>query len=235
LAISEVHYRLLEQLREEGKLPQKCDLLEIGEANWYGDFDPATIGILSGTDSLSYRQVVLRMYDNLIQPNSVTSIDQGGGDKAIRHDLNQSIDLEREFGIVVNHGTAEHVFNIANVYRVAHDHCEVGGMMIHESPWLGWPDHGFYCLQPTLFYDVARANNYRIELLCGEDITNKNAYRFDSREDLLQQVRAGDLPDNLCLFVAFRKLFDKPFEIPQQHIYTGYASREVQEAWLQLR
>lgn len=32
--------------------------------------------------------------------------------------------------------------------------------MIHGMPFHGWIDHGFYCFQPTFYWDLAAANRY---------------------------------------------------------------------------
>jgi SAM-dependent methyltransferase len=92
------------------------------------------------------------------------------------HDLNQPLpgDLEEAFGLVLDSGTLEHVFDVRqaleNVVRAA----RVGGWVIHFSPAAD-VDHGFYSFSPTLFYDLYEANGFVdarcfIQLLDPEDL-----------------------------------------------------------------
>ncbi len=160
MAIAGPHYRCLRDLHEAGQLPQGGSILEIGEANWYGD-----IPVPRELAADNPYTVVKNLYFALFATWDVVSIDFHGPN-ALKLDLNEPISLAPgTFNVVFNHGTAEHVFNIANVLRVMHDHCVNGGLMIHESPFTGWIDHGFYTLQPTLYFDVASANGYEIVMM----------------------------------------------------------------------
>lgn len=240
MAISEVHFRLLCELRDLGTFSPGGNLLEIGEANVYGDFEPEVIiqekfeqtgcqEILNGEDQFKLARMV---YDATIKPAHRDAIDMHG-QTSIKANLNEPIQFDRSYETVINHGTAEHIFNIGQVFQTMHEACAVGGVMIHESPFTGWIDHGFYSLQPTLFYDLAHANSYRIELLGLEEISGKTFTRIHSREAIGKLN--GKLPKNANLFVVFRKLFDNPFRVPMQAVYAGTASESVVKAWYQNR
>jgi hypothetical protein len=255
MAISEVHFDLLCELRRRGVVGGQR-LLELGEANLYGDMHPQRIidaieEFRPGEDDLCGNKTSIREIIACGKPSQLHlkrlarqiyyamgirwegSIDSGGD--CYKFDLNEPINLNRRFSLLYNHGTAEHIFNVANVFKIAHDHCEPGGLIIHELPWTGWIDHGFYSLQPTLFYDLALANCYRIELFAAMELKSKKVIRFECREDVSRKVRNGEIGGNLNLFVCFRKMFDAEFRIPQQGVYSGKVSNEVSEAWTDLR
>jgi hypothetical protein len=237
MAISATHYMILRELKQRGVLPQGGSILEIGQANWYGDAPPSIVdpGLPNDTDSF---QVARRLYEILCEPWSVLSIDlDPAAPGALRLDLNKFEDsVEPEHDLVVNHGTAEHVFNIANVFRLMHEATKPGGLMIHEAPFTGWVDHGFYCLQPTLFWDVAAANGYEMVGVWGEHLASRSYFAIESREALLERRRCDQLPDNAMLFVAMRKgAEDAPFRVPMQGVYAGQVSTEAISAWKELR
>jgi hypothetical protein len=234
VAISATHYALLKELRTRNELPQGGRILEIGAANWYGDCDPREF---AGDETDSFA-IVRKLYESLMSPEVVAAIDMDHTAKdALPHDLNERFRPASEcrFDLAINHGTAEHIFNIANVFRIMHDATKVGGLMIHESPFTGWVDHGFYCLQPTLFWDVAHANSYKIVLMACEHLSSKSYFLVRDRDELLEHKRLDRLADNLMLFVAMRKAVDAPFKVPMQGVYAGNVSAGVQSAWRELR
>ncbi len=258
MAISASHYRLLKLLRERGELAVGQPILEIGQANYYMDGDPrewhADIdefvaedkrGLLHSRLSLALRPnggcetyTLARMVYAILFGADETpdAIDFDGFDfKAKRHDLNLPFDGLEQYATVINHGTAEHIFNIAQVFRTIHDAAQVGGLMIHESPFTGWVDHGFYCLQPTLFYDVARANGYEMVLTALEHLPSQSYVEVKSREEIHALAARDQLAYNAMLFVAMRKTAEGEFKIPQQGVYAKSVSESVQQSWKELR
>lgn len=231
MAISAPHYRALQTLAERCELPIGGRILEIGEANWYGDIEPPFLA----NGAWAAWDVVKAVYQSLMHPQEVCSIDFDGTPAAKKYDLNQQCSPNPIFDVVYNHGTAEHIFNIANVFRFAHDSCKVGGLMIHESPFTGWIDHGFYCLQPTLFYDVAAANGYDIRHVAMEHIESKWLCEVSSREEIHKLARQYQIPNNAMLYVAMRRTNQAAFQIPMQGVYARTVSQETQKAWRALR
>ena len=232
MAISAPHYHCLKELHRCGELPQGGSLLEIGEANWYGDIDPESVGLNRSDDLFA---IAKQVYLQLFAARTLAAIDANGTPAAHRMDLNQPIDLGWQFETVINHGTLEHVFNAAQVLQTMHNHCAVGGLMIHESPFTGWIDHGFYTIQPTLYFDLAAANKYEILHLAVTSLDHPLPVVVDSREQLLEMARLGTLPSNAMLFVALSKTTDGPFKIPMQGYYAQTISSEAAEAWEVLR
>ena len=86
-------------------------------------------------------------------------------DDAIRIDLNREqvpAEMRGRFDIVTNGGTTEHVANQDNTFRVIHDLCRPGGLMIHEVPCQAMITHGLINYNPKFFSNLARANAYEI-------------------------------------------------------------------------
>lgn len=228
MAITKTHYELLKLLHSHGELPQGGSILEIGEANVYGDFDCQHSG-----DQFEQAKGI---YWELFHSEGVMSIDADPSRRAIKDDLNEPYRFQvLRFAVSINHGTAEHIFDIGNVFRTMHDATEVGGLMIHEAPFTGWLDHGFYCLQPTLFWDVARVNRYDVVLFATEHLATQTYELWGSREHLLYEARHGELANNLMLFVALRKTVDYEFIVPVQGVYAGAVSEAATQAWGALR
>lgn len=245
-------------MRAANMLPQGGSILEIGEANWYGDRVQAIADDIADLIDDHARRAAMNLelveamqipaeramerlfvtakiiYRLLFDSPDITSIDMHGTAAALKLDLNGPLDLGRQFDVVINHGTAEHIFNVARVFVSMHEATKPGGLMIHESPFTGWIDHGFYCFQPTLFLDVARANDYAIKLLAIE-VLNQSVTIVKSREELLSLAKSGEIPDNAMLFVAMQKQGDEPFRIPMQGFYAGAISQEARQAWKELR
>jgi hypothetical protein len=252
MAISKTHYEILRELRQRNLLQLYGSVLEIGQATFYDDMDPAVILAdvrefvpaerQADCEALFYQSFEKRdllgmarlIYRVLFLTDDVDAIDIGGtGPRCQSRDLNEPTTTGR-YQTVINHGTAEHVFNIANVFKVMHDATAYGGLMLHESPFTGWVNHGFYCLQPTLFYDVARANSYQVVGVWIEHMASQTYQAVDSHEHIVTLAQRGHIPHNSMLFVALRKYDNVPFKIPQQGVYAG-ASEAITRAWFDLR
>ncbi len=220
-------------------LPRGGSLLEIGEANWYGDVNTLDIlNNLEGEDRLTLTDakvakdlfaIAKHFYKSLFAPAIIVSVDMHGNKDALRFDLNQPISLDRQFDVVINHGTAEHIFNVGQVFKTMHDRCDLNGVMIHDAPFKGWIDHGFYCFQPTLFYDLAMANCYEIAYVAVYEIKSGLIIRVDSREHVPDV--SAKAPDNCNLFVVFRKRIEQEFRLPMQGYYAGSISDQAKQVW----
>lgn len=240
MAIASTHYALLEHLSKQKQLPVGGTLLEIGQANFYGDFDLNTSAInwpLAAKEHLKNSKddfaIARCIYEALFAPTFIQSIDKHGPD-ALDLNLNYYHDVGK-FDLVYNHGTAEHIFNVGNVFHIMHDSTELGGLMIHESPFTGWVEHGFYNFQPTLFWDLATANNYQVVLFAVEHIATKSAMIVRQREDIIDMSQKGTLQNNSMLYVALRKQDNNAFRFPEQAVYFQTTSLKVQDAWKTLR
>jgi SAM-dependent methyltransferase len=100
-------------------------------------------------------------------------------------DFNEHVTLRERFDLATNFGTAEHVFNIGNLFHSIHDALRPGGVALHVLPTFGDIDHGFYNVHPTVYLDLAAANNYVIEDMFYGD-------RWDIRNKMLEADLAAD-------------------------------------------
>jgi len=84
---------------------------------------------------------------------------------SILHDLNLDVpdSLVSKFGLVLDGGTAEHIFDLPKVLENMTKMLRIGGCIVHISSFS--LDHGFYGLSPVLYYDYYSANGFS-ELKC---------------------------------------------------------------------
>jgi SAM-dependent methyltransferase len=256
MAISVIEYQLIRVLQEQNLFARGGDLLEIGEANWYGDVGLNQFAADIERFAAPERRAALLQqleaarpdpaaatwdlaklfWQVFLSPASITAIDLGGSPAAHKLDLNQPIDIGQRFDIVHNAGTLEHVFDIAQAFRNIHNLTRPGGFMIHHAPFVGWVDHGFYSLHPTLFWDLAEANGYRVALMLYAEIDPPLLERLDSREAVLALAKAGRIGRNANLAAVLqRPNAEAPFRVPMQGYYAGRVSQDVVDAWSRLR
>lgn len=150
-------------------------------------------------------------------------------DGCIQQDLNKRFFLKKLFDITVNNGTAEHIFNIANVFYAMHKHTKPNGAMIHYAPFTGMVDHGFFSLHPTLFYDIALANGYAMNLFIE---TSGEIIEISSRDDIAVLRDNGRITFDSGLVVFFRKgNSHADFVTPMQGVYSGSFNSKQTQSW----
>lgn len=76
------------------------------------------------------------------------------------------------YDIVLDVGTVEHCFNIAQAIMNMASLLKEGGHIIHENPF-NWGNHGFYNLNPTFFADFYAANGFDVLRL---DLTTRDGH-----------------------------------------------------------
>lgn len=200
MAIVKADCELWERLKAAGQLPIKPHVLEIGEANWYGDADWPWMP-QPNADPFS---IAKEYYSRILDYASLTAIDLQGTPAALPLDLNGHLDLPRRYGIVINTGTTEHVFDQRRVFQSIHDYCEPGGLIVHNAPHV-WPEHGFYCYSQCFFDDIAFANGYELLVRLWYDFQTQN----------VTEKRPAKC-EELGIHLAYRKTRDEPFKIPRQ-------------------
>jgi SAM-dependent methyltransferase len=92
-----------------------------------------------------------------------TALDAFDDRAELKYDLNDPIEIARQYSIVTNFGTAEHVFNIGHVFEHAHRFLEPGGILLNCVPAFGDINHGFYNVHPLVYMKLAEANGYAVE------------------------------------------------------------------------
>lgn len=270
MAITIADYVLWRKLLDDGVIPFQPYILELGEANWYGDvpFDTLRediakyvtssdreIGELL-TDQLDQLieekkeywlfDVAKIFYETFTDSCGTDAIDLHGTPNAYRYDLNEPVPLiethngrvipHRSYQVVVNTGTLEHLFDVAQGFRTMHDFCAADGLMVHTFPFRGWLDHGFWAMNPTLLVDLAGANGYE-QLACClyEPHENRLTWMDDPVACTHKLAKEDKLAAESTLHVAWRQTAEKPFVVPTQGYYAGSVSASVREDWGALR
>ena len=201
-------------------------------------------------DNLKYwpadPRVSARHFYQLLGINDYRCIDLNEVYGAIPHDLNQSLQDDSLFGqfdLVTDHGTNEHVFNIAETYRTMHQLCKIGGIIsVHQCVYGG---NGYHNFDLSFFEGMAAANDYEIlfssfiitlyrEFLTPEEkrgVTKGNLpshareeYHIPLSKDLLNSVNWSRDNHELGICYVFRKKWDQPF----QYAYPGNYEAELQ-------
>lgn len=143
-------------------------------------------------------------------------------------DINQPIPaaLERRFGLIVDGGMLEHVFDVKEAFRNVSRMLMPGGRVIHMSPGSNYVEHGFYQFSPTLFYDYYRANGFE-DLRCF--IVERNLLEVYGKEETnwkFWQWNVGRpwqilVSDQLLgvFFCAQKTASSRTDQIPQQNRY----------------
>jgi len=226
-------YSLTRSLFEQGKLPRGGKVVDLGQVEWAGPSDHLLIDIrrfggdrardlearlweaVPRNDGFAVGQIY---YDLFYAPTRYAAVDLHGNRLATKLDLNRAVDLGTTFDAVINNGTAEHVFDICQFFRTVHDLAAVGGLMVHEAPFTGWKNHGFYTLQPTLFADLAAANGYEmVSCVICQSFSTEHRILADPNE-------AAAVPmEQALLIVHMRKRRDAPFAVPMQGFYASRA------------
>lgn len=163
------------------------------------------------------------------------SIDADGARGALALDLNTDMRVNHgfteQFDLVTDYGTSEHVFNVFECFRNAHNLCRVDGLMIHVLPFEGQMMHGFYNFKPGFYYGLSLANAYKIEGMYYM-VSPSGAERFKYGRTrvpiefhatlfdvLAEKFEAGEFPslpmgNDGELLVVLRKTKDEEFQTP---------------------
>lgn len=106
-------------------------------------------------------------------------------------DLNHPQDFG-VFDLVIDPGTLEHCFNIGQAFMTAANAVKEGGAICHLSP-MSMLNHGFYNLNPTLFYDFYTQNGWEVrdfKVLPFRGPRVEVSDRFDMHSEYLMRVIA---------------------------------------------
>ena len=263
MAITKADVHIWFKLADEGLIPPDPDVLELGEAEWYGDYHygeiPAIIekyarpadrkSLIDAAESLIHgERPVAEMplvsfdfarlfYIALLRYKTITTIDLGGTDNAQKFDLNLPVNSGKQFDIIINTGTFEHLFNISQGFRTSHDLCKPAGLMFHAFPFQGWLDHGFWNINPTLLADLASVNRYQ-QVFCVYFEPETGRVEWLGSNPVVRihaMAKANTLGRNSLLYIVWRKRTDADFVIPQQGHYANTLAPELQKDWLDMR
>jgi hypothetical protein len=257
MAITQIEYTILSLLKLEGIFPENPNIIEFGESNWYGDIPIEQLREdLQSCENEDLKEQLIKELDLILKEQgewwlfdltkifyklifnykNILAIDLHGTDKAYKIDLNQPIEIKQRFNISINIGTGEHIFNIYQFFKTIHDITLPQGIMIHCMPFSGWYDHGFFNLQPTFYWDLAKANDYQIITLIYTQSSPIKLIELEQREDIITMAKDGIFTGNSMIFAVFQKSDrSQEFKIPMQGYYSEEISEESQNAWRSLR
>jgi SAM-dependent methyltransferase len=242
MAITHNDRNIFLRLRHAGLLPPQPSMLELGEGQWFGDVSAETlsedIDALAQDDQLReelhQRMVAILCGDSPFQSwdlakvffraclnyRKYTAIDFHGTPEALKINLNDPVELGEQFDLVLNAGTAEHVFDIGQFFRTVHALTRPGGLMIHAMPFRGWLEHGFYSFNSTFYWDLAAANDYSLLIHAYSELTPPRLVELDGRDRIIELGAAGQLAKNAILYAVMKKAdTESRFRAPLQHVY----------------
>jgi len=142
-------------------------------------------------------------------------------------DLNEPLLVEKQYDIVLDVGTVEHVINIWQALVNIASLVKLGGHVLHENPF-NWGNHGFYNLNPTFYADFYGQNGFEM-IECKLVDRNGNAavvppasrFRWEGKE--------------MNMFAMARRIKIQEFVYPTQSKYkklfadAGLAGEEEKE------
>lgn len=140
----------------------------------------------------------------------VYDIVQERGDE-ILCDLNLPMAVSLAYDIVLDVGTLEHCFNVAQAIENMARMVKLGGYIIHENPHI-MGNHGFYGLQPTFYADFYEANGFKL-LEC------KLADRHGSYADVPWTHRFRFFQQEINTYALARRQTVQVFVFPMQSKY----------------
>jgi hypothetical protein len=245
-------------LRSQNLSPAGSKLLDFGESNWYGDVSLTQLrqDIERFVSDLCVRNQLLEelqraenakgplcayelariCFRGVLGVSHYSSIDPLTPGSTYKFNLNEPVPLRERFDICLNAGTGEHIFNVCQFFKTMHDLTAPGGVMIHNSPFTGWPDHGFFNFQPTFYFDLATANHYKVLAMVLGSLQPLKYVQINKREDICDLFKNQQIPPNAHLLVIFRKSPDPvEFAAPMQGYYARTLSPEMTKQWKELR
>lgn len=123
-------------------------------------------------------------------------------------DLNYPHDLGK-FDMVIDPGTVEHCFNIGQAIINAASAVAEGGVIFHTPP-MTMINHGFYNLNPTLFFDFYMQNGWEVEMAMG--VQDGALFDVPSHQRVI-------IPAESSLYFVARRLNMNPLSFPVQYKY----------------
>lgn len=124
-------------------------------------------------------------------------IDVSKENGAMDYDLSKPLPIKKEFDLVTDFGTGEHVGrtkdDLYQVLKNIHNLCKFQGIMIRENPKTGnWPGHGFHYMTKSFYKAFCKEQGYQL-LKVGE------------------HAAMGNTTDGWNVYAVMRKTDDKPF------------------------
>lgn len=131
-------------------------------------------------------------------------------------DLNVPFPAEMQgaYHLVLDFGTMEHCFNIAQAMANGATALAPGGCILHLNP-LNMYNHGFYNFSPTFYADFYTQNGFELVFLTGIAGSGMSPTPFD----VSPVARFRRAPDNSTLIAVARRVRAQPIVWPTQSKY----------------
>ena len=148
----------------------------------------------------------------------------------IEMDLNLPIPdhLYCSYDILIDSGSAEHCFNIGQVFENYFYMLKPGGVLVQYIPFYS-PNHGFWSFNPTALFDLSRYNPIKIMFAELQSYKSYHHY-FDDEKKLIKYSPLkrfsvqSDYLDGVVLFAfCYKKLSKSIFRYPIQAKYDAKA------------
>jgi hypothetical protein len=253
-----MEYLCFLSLRSQNLLPANPRMLDFGESNWYGDVSLAQLRqdierfvcdpcarkkLLDEVNEAEAAKRPLRAYEmaqicfrGILGISHYAAIDPMTPGSTYKFNLNDPVPLREQFDICLNAGTGEHIFNVFQFFKTVHELTLPGGLMIHNSPFSGWPDHGFFNFHPTFYFDLALANGYKVLAMVFGSLQPLKYVQISSRDEIAELLTKNQIPPNAHLLVLMRKSTEPvEFKAPMQGFYARTLSPEMTKLWKELR
>jgi len=152
-------------------------------------------------------------------------MDTNGDYGSIVHDLNKPFEDKSKFNkfdIVTDHGTTEHVFNIAECYKTMHNLTKPGGYIIVNQAVFNSVNHAYFLFDDSFIDGIAAANRYKViynsYILSFKTKTKSGSdYQFHIPRNriLFNSIDLTKLTQ-LNIYGVLQKTTDEEFKIPYQ-------------------
>jgi len=123
-------------------------------------------------------------------------------------------DLARSFDLVVDTGTCEHCFNVAQAFANACEALAAGGILVHAAP-LTRINHGFWSFNPTVYPDFFEANGFEVQMLTGVTGTIREGFKPFN----VHPFGRFEAPPGAALYVVAQRREILPLKWPTQRKY----------------
>lgn len=135
----------------------------------------------------------------------------------IIQDLNEPMpeSMNLKYAAVLDAGTLEHCFNIAQAVKNVSSAVAVGGFIMHGNP-LNMYNHGFYNLNPTWYGDFYGANGFTVDQI--QIVLDSVSVAPRVANAPLYQ-RFNNIPDGAVLLVVATRKEATPVTWPIQYKY----------------
>lgn len=191
----------------------------------------AAIGIYEDpADRLDFWEFAEPLF-RLLGARNIRSLDASGYQRATYiHDLNEPLPpaLAKQFSVVFDGGTIEHVFNVVQAYKSGMEMVRIGGHFVQVTVANNFMGHGFWQMSPELIFRMfSRENGFETKgVFLHEAIEGGSWYKVtDPAACRLRVELCNDQPTYICTIaqrISEAAIFASP---PQQSDYV--------EDWIQ--